>query len=75
MIIRNNDYKYFNKARQAATISDYYKTHIGCIAVYQGHKITIPLSANNVKIYSVPLLNVEKEEQYDKRSLLYVMQK
>lgn len=46
MIIRNNDYKYFNKARQAATISDYYKTHIGCIAVYQGQIIGIGCNCN-----------------------------
>ena len=26
------DYKYFEKARQAAMVSDYYKTHIGCVA-------------------------------------------
>lgn len=34
-----NDFKYFEKARQTAMISDYYKTHIGCVAVYQGFGI------------------------------------
>lgn len=29
-----NDYKYFNKAKQAAMISDFHKTHVGCVAVY-----------------------------------------
>lgn len=38
-MITNNDYKYFNKIRQAAIISDYYKTYIGCMAVYQGNII------------------------------------
>ena len=40
------DYKYFNKARQAATFSDYHKTHIGCIAVYQNHIIGIGYNCN-----------------------------
>lgn len=41
-----SDYKYFLKARQAATISDYYKTHIGCVAVYQGNIISIGCNCN-----------------------------
>lgn len=35
-MFRNTDYRYFDKARQIATISDYNKVHIGCVAVYQG---------------------------------------
>ena len=42
----NTDYKYFDKARQAALISDFHKTHIGCIAVYQGNIIGIGCNCN-----------------------------
>lgn len=45
-MITKNDYKYFNKARQTAMISDYYKTHIGCVAVYQGTVIGIACNCN-----------------------------
>ena len=45
-MITKNDYKYFIKARQAATISDYYKTHIGCVAVYQGNIIGVGCTCN-----------------------------
>lgn len=41
-----NDYKYFEKARQAALISDYKKIHIGCIAVYQNNVIGIGCNCN-----------------------------
>ncbi len=41
-----SDYKYFDKARQAAMVSDYYKFHIGCIAVYQGTIIGIGCNCN-----------------------------
>lgn len=40
------DYKYFQKARQAATISDFTKIHIGCVAVYQGSVIGIGCNSN-----------------------------
>ena len=45
-MIRSTDYKYFLKARQVATISDYYKTHIGCVAVYQGQVIGLGCNTN-----------------------------
>ena len=45
-MLRKMDYKFFSKARQAATISDYYKTHIGCVAVYQGQIIGIGCNCN-----------------------------
>ena len=45
-MITKTDYKYFEKARQAATISDFYKTHIGCVAVYQGNIIGIGCNCN-----------------------------
>lgn len=45
MIVKS-DYKYFLKARQAATISDYRKTHVGCVAVYQGTIIGMGCNCN-----------------------------
>lgn len=40
------DYKYFNKARQTALISDYHKIHIGCVAVCQGQVIGLGCNCN-----------------------------
>ena len=45
-MLRNIDYKYFEKARKAATISDDHKTHVGCVAVYQGQVIGIGCNSN-----------------------------
>lgn len=45
-MIYKNDYKYFFKARQTATISDYHKIYIGCVAVYQGNIIGIGCNCN-----------------------------
>ena len=45
-MLRNTDYKYFIKAQQVATISDYRKTHIGCVAVYQGQVIGLGCNCN-----------------------------
>ena len=45
-MLRNIDYKYFNKARQVASISDYKKQHIGCVAVYQGQVIGLGCNCN-----------------------------
>lgn len=45
-MISKNDYKFFIKARQAATISDFHKTHIGCVAVYQKNIIGIGCNCN-----------------------------
>lgn len=45
-IITKNDFKYFLKARQVAEISDFYKVHVGCIAVYQGNIIGIGCNCN-----------------------------
>ena len=46
-MLSNTDYRYFHKARQVATISDYDKVHIGCVAVYQGQ--LIGLGCNCIK--------------------------
>lgn len=45
-MLRNIDYRYFTKARQIATVSDYKKIHIGCVAVYQGQIIGIGCNCN-----------------------------
>ena len=45
-MLRNVDYRYFNKARRIADISDYNRVHIGCIAVYQGQIIGIGCNCN-----------------------------
>ena len=45
-MLRNVDYRYFDKARQIADISDYSRIHIGCIAVYHGQIIGIGCNTN-----------------------------
>lgn len=44
--MNNLDYKYFKKACQVATVSDYKKQHIGCVAVYQGQVIGLGCNCN-----------------------------
>ena len=48
-MFRNVDYKYFDKARKVANISDYHRIHIGCVAVYPGQ--VIGLGSNNNKTH------------------------
>mgnify|MGYP000032344743 FL=1 len=50
-MLSKSDYRYFKKAKMAATISDYKKTHIGCIAVYQGNVIGI--GCNTIKTHPI----------------------
>ena len=45
-MLRNVDYRYFDKARQIADISDYNRIHIGCVAVYQGQIIGLGCNTN-----------------------------
>ena len=45
-MLNKTNYKYFDKACQAALISDYYKTHVGCVAVYQNQIIGIGCNTN-----------------------------
>ena len=45
-MLRNVDYRYFKKARHVASISDYKKQHIGCVAVYQGQVIGLGCNCN-----------------------------
>ena len=42
---RTDEY-YFTKAKNVSTCSDFHKTHIGCIAVYQGHVIAVGYNTN-----------------------------
>lgn len=46
MLLTKNDYRYFDKAKQTAKISDYYKTHVGCVAVYQNSIIGVGCNCN-----------------------------
>ena len=45
-MLHNSYLRYFDKARQVAYISDYYKTHIGCVAVYKGNIIGVGCNCN-----------------------------
>ena len=45
-MLRNIDYRYFDKARKVANISDYNRIHIGCVAVYQGQVIGLGCNSN-----------------------------
>lgn len=45
-MLHKSDFKFFTKARQVANISDFSKTHIGCVAVYQGNVIGIGCNTN-----------------------------
>lgn len=44
--LSRTDMRYFQKARQTAEISDYKRTHVGCVAVYQGNIIGIACNTN-----------------------------
>ena len=45
-MLSKSDYKYFDKAKRIAAISDYHKIHIGCVAVYQGNVIGVACNTN-----------------------------
>ena len=45
-MLRDIDYRYFDKARKIADISDYNRIHIGCVAVYQGQVIGLGCNTN-----------------------------
>ena len=46
MSLSKMDYRFFSKARKAAELSDFHKTHLGCVAVYQGSIIGIGYNVN-----------------------------
>lgn len=45
-MFNNSDYKNFDKARQIASLSDFTKTHVGCVAIYQGQVIGLGCNCN-----------------------------
>ena len=60
IMITKTDQKYFQKAYQTALLSDYHKTHVGCVAVYQGSIISI--GCNTVKTHPLQ----KKYNKYNK---------
>lgn len=46
LVLRNVDYRYLHKARQVASVSDYPKIHVGCVATYHGQLIGIGCNSN-----------------------------
>lgn len=40
-MLSKSDYRYFEKAKKIAYVSDFYKVHIGCVAVYQNNIIGV----------------------------------
>lgn len=63
-MFRNIDYKYFTKAKQVATISDYSKIHIGCVAVYQGQIIGVGFNCNKTHPTQHYYNRYRKQEDY-----------
>lgn len=63
-MLRNIDYKYFNKARQVASISDYKKQHVGCVAVYQGQVIGLGCNCNKTHPIQQFYNKYRKQEDY-----------
>lgn len=49
MIISKKDMKYFEKARKVATISDFSRVNIGCVAIY--HRNIIGMGCNTNKTH------------------------
>ena len=53
-MLSKSDYKHFEKAKKIAHVSDFYKVHIGCVAVYQnsiiGVGFAIPKDSSDSKI-------------------------
>lgn len=45
-MISSSDFRYFKKAKRMASISDYRKVHVGCVAVYQGQIIGVGFNCN-----------------------------
>ena len=45
-MMTQNDFRFFDKAKQVAKISDFKKIHIGCVAVYQGQIIGVGCNTN-----------------------------
>ena len=45
-MLRSVDYKYFDKAKKVAAVSDFPKVHVGCVAVYHGQVIGLGCNCN-----------------------------
>lgn len=45
-MLSKSDYRHFEKARQVASISDFCRVHVGCVAVYQGTIVGMGCNAN-----------------------------
>lgn len=45
-MLRDCDFRYFQKARQVAYVSDYEKVHVGCVAIYKGQIIGLGCNCN-----------------------------
>ena len=45
-MLTKTDYRYFEKAKQVAEISEFPKVHIGCVAVYKGMVIGLGCNCN-----------------------------
>ena len=45
-MLTKSDYRYFEKAKQVAEISEFPKVHIGCVAVYKGMVIGLGCNCN-----------------------------
>lgn len=58
----NTDFKYFKKAKQVADISDFYKTHVGCIAVYKGIVIGIGCNTEKTTQHKNIIIDIEKRK-------------
>ena len=65
-MIGRNDYKYFAKAKQIANESDYEKTHVGCIAVYQNKIIGSGCNSNKTH----PIQKFYNQYRFSSDSLL-----
>lgn len=65
IMITKTDQRYFQKAYQTALLSDYQKTHVGCVAVYQGSIISI--GCNTIKTHPLQKkYNRYRHIEYDK---------
>ena len=62
--MRKDDYRYFEKAKNVAMISDFHKIHIGCVAIYQG--VTIGVGCNCNKTHPTQkYYNRYRDQLYD----------
>lgn len=65
-MLRKMDFKFFDKAKQIANISDYSKVHIGCVAVYQGQIIGLGCNCNKTH----PVQKFYNRYRYESENML-----